>query len=215
MDEAATLTYARINVDTERRISATKLRGYLGHLFIQDTEFHHHDDNPYRYPLIQYKRVANQLTVLGINEYAKVAFDKLSELREIVLPDSKVAVTSVEFSKTVHHVTDKTTAYEFRSPWIALNSKNYGTFKTISPDIRYRFLENILVGNFLSALKGIGIRADYKIYASISDLRPIYVTAHHNPFHSFHARFTSNLSLPDLIGIGNSVSKGFGVIKRL
>lgn len=213
--DSVTVCYAKINTNTTKRIPAAKLRGYLGYLFIEDTEFHHHDDNPYRYPLIQYKRVNNELIVLGINQYSKVLLEKLSSLENIILPNFKVRVTSIEFSTIINTITDKPTQYEFMSPWIALNSKNYNLLKTIDHRLRYRFLENIMVGNFLSALKGMGITINHKVYASIKKLRPIYTVAHQNPFYAFHTQFTTNLNLPDLIGIGNSVSKGFGVIKKI
>ena len=209
-----TVSYAKINTDKTKRISAAKLRGYLGYLFIEDTEFHHHDDNPYRYPLIQYKRIKEELMILGINDYSKIIFEKLPDLKEIVLPNTKVPVTSIEFSKKTYQITEDITQYEFQTPWIALNSENYNKFKTINSQLRNRFLENILIGNFLSACKGMGISIDYKLYASIKKLRPISVVAHQNPFYSFYAQFITNLNLPDLIGIGNSVSKGFGVIKK-
>ena len=209
-----TTSLAKINIDSTKRISAAKLRGYLGYLFVDDTEFHHHDDNPYRYPLIQYKRVDNSLIVLGINDYSKVILEKLPSLEKIILPNYKVNVTGIEFSTATHYVTDELTRYEFQSPWIALNSENYEKIKVLDSELRYRFLENILIGNFLSMLKGIGIYIDYKLYASIKKLTPTYVLAHQNPFYSFYAQFVTNLKLPDLIGIGNSVSKGFGVIKK-
>ena len=210
-----TVSLARINTDTIKRISAAKLRGYLGYLFVEDTEFHHHDDHPYRYPLIQYKRIGNSLFVLGINDYAKVILEKLPNLERIILPNSKVNVTSIEFSTVTHQITDEITKYEFQSPWIALNSENYEKIKALDSQLQYRFLENILIGNFLSMLKGVGIRIDYRLYASIKKLRPTYVIAHQNPFYSFYVQFVTNLKLPDLIGIGNSVSKGFGVIKKI
>ena len=209
------ISYAKINTDTTKRISAAKLRGYLGYLFVSDTEFHHHDKNPYRYPLIQYKRIKNNLMVIGINDYSKIILEKIPNLKEIVLTDSKVMVTSIEFSTVTHHITDDITKYEFQSPWIALNSENYEKLKTLDSQLRYRFLENILIGNFLSMLKGVGIHIDYKLYASIKQLRPMYAIVHQNQFYSFHAQFVTNLNLPDLIGIGNSVSKGFGVIKKI
>ena len=209
-----TVSYAKINTDTTKRISATKLRGYLGYLFVEDTEFHHHDDNPYRYPLVQYKRIQDVLMVLGINDYSKVILEKLPALEKIILPNYKANVTSVEMSTVTHRINDETTKYEFQSPWIALNSANYEKLKTLDSQLRYRFLENILIGNFLSMLKGVGIHIDHKLYASIKGLRPVYAVAHQNPFYSFYAQFATNLNLPNLIGIGNSVSKGFGVIQK-
>ena len=209
------LSYAKLNTEETQKISATKLRGYLGYLFIDDSEFHHHDENPYRYPLIQYKKIKNELIVLGINDYSKIILDKLSDLKEIVLSNYKVQITSIEFTNITHQVTDEMTKYEFQTPWIALNSKNYEKFKTINSELRRGFLENILIGNFLSALRGMDISVDHKLCASIHRFSSKHATVHKNPFYAFYAQFTTNLSLPDFIGIGNSPSKGFGVIKKI
>lgn len=214
MEYKISITYAKLNVENPRRITATKLRGYLGNVFADDSGFHHHDDSPYRYPLVQYKRIRDGLMVLGINDYAKTVFDRLPKIKEIVLPSHTVPVASIELSSVTHHVTDETTRYEFQTPWIALNSKNYEIFKGIDRDLRHRFLENILIGNLLSSLKGMNITINHRLYVTIRRLRPMYVMAHQNPFHAFYAQFVTNLDMPDLVGIGNSTSKGFGAIKR-
>lgn len=210
-----TLSYAKINTDGTKSITASKLRGYLGYLFAQDTEFHHHDDNPYRYPLVQYKRIRGNLYVMGINEYSDTVVERISDLKEIILPHSKVAVTSVEVTTTAFKITDEMTKYRFQTPWIALNSKNYNKFKTMEPDLRHRFLEGILIGNLLSAAKGMRVHVEHRLYASITRCTPKYVIAHNNPFQSFHVQFVTNMKMPDLIGVGNSVSKGFGVMLKI
>ena len=35
------------------------------------------------------------------------------------------------------------------------------------------------------------------------------------PFEAFKARFYLNVDLPDFVGLGKSVSKGFGTIRRV
>ena len=209
-----TASYAKINTNREKRISATQLRGYLGYLFIQDTEFHHHDDNPYRYPLIQYKKIKDDLMVLGINDCSKIVIEKMPELKEIILPKVRVPVTSIEFTTTTHQVTDEILQYEFQTPWIALNAENYTKFKNLDKQFRKRLLEDILIGNLLSMFKGVGIKVDYRLYVQIKWYKEIPVTAHKHGFSGFYAKFVTNLSLPDYIGIGKSVSKGFGIIKK-
>ena len=208
------ITYAKINTDRSSKISATQLRGYLGYLFIQDTEFHHHDDNSYRYPLIQYKRIENELIVIGINDYSKLIVEKLSELKEIILPHTRVPVTSMEFTTVTHQVTDDICQYKFQTPWIALNNKNYEKFKNVDTVFKKKILEDILTGNLLSMLKGIGVRIDYHLYVQIQWYKEVPVIVHEHNFSGFYARFVTNLSLPKHIGIGKSVSKGFGIIQK-
>ena len=63
-DRIIRLCYSKINVNADITLSATQLRSYIGYKFAADTEFHHHDENPYRYSLIQYKRIDGGLYVL-------------------------------------------------------------------------------------------------------------------------------------------------------
>lgn len=209
------LTYAKISTGDTSKISAAQLRGYLGYLFIQDTEFHHHDSNPYRYPLIQYKKIRNGLIVLGIGDYSRIILEKLPDLKEIILPNSKVPVTNVEFTTAKHKITNDISQYEFQTPWIALNTKNYSKFKSLDKQFQKRFLEDILVGNILSMLKGVDIRIDYRLYIQIKWHKEIPVVAHKHGFSGFFAKFATNVSLPKHIGLGKSVSKGFGDIVKV
>lgn len=209
------LCYARISTDTELNISATQLRSYIGYKFIADTEFHHHDEKPYRYPLIQYKRVKDRLFVMGIGEYADLVFDRLSGLQHIVLSKTQIPIRDIVFERDTHQITDQITQYRFTSPWIALNAQNYTKFRSLDRQFKKRFLENILIGNLLSMLKGLNIRLDYELYIQIKWYKELPVTAHEHGFSGFYAKFATNLSVPEHIGIGKSVSKGFGMLERI
>jgi len=104
--------------------------------------------------------------------------------------------------------------YDFATPWLPLNEANYSAFKDCSPEKQKTFLEKILVGNTLSCLKGLGIFVDYRVESFLVSFRSFYVKAHGNPFEAFTARFFLNVDLPDFIGLGKSVSKGFCTIRR-
>ena len=100
------------------------------------------------------------------------------------------------------------------SPWLPLNEANYSAFKDLGVEKQKAFLEKILVGNTLSCLKGLGIFVDYRVESYLVSFRSYTVRAHGNPFEAFSARFFLNVDLPDFIGLGKSVSKGFGTIRR-
>ncbi len=214
MEETINICYSKISVDSDITLTATQLRSYIGYRFITDTEFHHHDDRPYHYPLIQYKRVRGQLYVMGISNCSRLVFDRVSGLQYIVLAKKNIPITNIIFENTKHRLTDEITTYSFSSPWIALNTENYTKFKNIDSRFKKRFLEDILVGNLLSMLKGLDIRISYQLYVNIKWYKEIPIIAHKHSFSGFHANFTTNLSLPKYIGLGKSVSKGFGIIHR-
>ena len=66
----------------------------------------------------------------------------------------------------------------------------------------------------LSMLKGIGIRINHRLYVQIKWYKEVPIIAHKHNFSGFYAKFVTNLSLPKYIGVGKSVSKGFGIIQE-
>ena len=209
------LCYSEIILHEKKRLSATQLRSFIGYKFMEDTEFHHHDDNPYRYPLIQYKRINDSLYILGIAKYADLVFDRVSELQHITLKNTDLSISNIVFEKTTHTITEKLCKYRFISPWIALNAENYTKYNDLDSTFHKKFLENILTGNLLSMLKGLDIRIDYTLYVEIKWFKHMPIIVHKHGFSGFYAEFVTNLDLPEHIGIGKSVSKGFGVVRKM
>lgn len=208
------LCYAYLNLDN-KKISATEMRGYLGYLFANDPEFHHHSPSSYHYPLVQYKMANSKLVVMGIGRYSNVVFERMSQIENIVLPNCKVRVNNIELETVSHEVTEMKTSYEFTTPWIALNSINYENFLTSDKNQRKELLQRILVANILSMLKGLDIVYKEKIVTNIEKYKTKTTIAHKNKFAGIWCKWNANISLPNYIGIGKSVSKGFGVIRIL
>ena len=77
------------------------------------------------------------------------------------------------------------------------------------------FLEGILTRNIISMMKGLKISFDHKIIVSITKFKIIQVTAHQNKFVGIYADFGINVVLPEYLGLGKSVTKGFGVIHHI
>lgn len=87
------MCYCRMSVNADITLSATQLRSYIGYRFITDTDFHQHDDVPYRYPLIQYKRIKDDMYIIGISKpIAKLVQDRISGLQYISLKGSKIQI---------------------------------------------------------------------------------------------------------------------------
>jgi hypothetical protein len=207
--------YAQLCIDESRHITATELRGCLGYLFIEDTEFHHHMDNPYHYPLIQYKKIGITPTILGLGQYSEILFRNISRIEKIITKEgiSKV-VTSIELKRQVAQIGKADQEkYRFISPWLALNKENYRRFLCLDHNQKENLLKKILTGNILSMLKGLGIFIDYRIeITTIQHTIPFLTHAHGNTFWGLKPEFTTNITIPRHIGLGKSVSKGFGTV---
>lgn len=184
-------------------------------MFIDDPEFHHHSDKAYHYPLIQYKKVDDCLIVLGLQNYAGLLAKKIASVDVIATPDDVYVVRSKRIRVHAEEIVQQPCYYEFVTPWLALNEVNYSLFRTLNKGKKRRFLERILVANILSCLKGLGIRVDFRIKANIYQYKALCVRVHGNLFVGFFARFRLNILIPELIGLGKSVSKGYGVIRRI
>lgn len=212
MDSKIEVCVAKLVPNLKARFSAEKLRGFLGYFFIEDGEFHKHTPDAYSYPKIQYKKVDGKYYVVGVADYAGVLENRAHEISQIRLPESVVPISRVEVTRTVHALQNSTSSYEFLTPWIALNQTNYRKFKSVSRERRKKELERVLTGNILSFLKGVGIFIDFRLSIEITNFKSVKVRAHGNEFQAFRCRFKSNITLPGMIGLGKSVSKGFGTI---
>lgn len=204
-----------LDFDSDYNVTPVKLRGFLAHLFANTSEFHHHSDNSYHYPLIQYKRIGRKLVVVGIKKYAEIIFQNMSGLDHITTETQKIPLNSIEIKTIMFKVKQNPQRYKFVSPWIALNKKNYAKFKELKNNEKKPFLEKILIGNILSLLKGLEIFVDYIIYVSISKFNSVRIIAHQNKFAGLYAEFECNVTLPEHLGLGKSVTKGFGVVQKI
>jgi len=70
------------------RSAAEKIRGYLGNMFWDRPELHHHRGDGslvYRYPVVQYKIVNDECILIGFGEGVEVLKEVFQELRVINL----------------------------------------------------------------------------------------------------------------------------------
>ena len=76
-------------------------------------------------------------------------------------------------------------------------------------------LERIIVGNIISMSKGLGYTVPGKIESEIHQLREATTKLKGVPMLGFLGTFSVNFNIPDYLGIGKSVSRGFGTVKRI
>lgn len=195
-----------------------KFRGYIGNVFADYDLIHNHDPVSgkylYRYPLIQFKIINNTPTIVALTDKAVALFvDVLMDIEqiavnEIVIPvyEKDLKVEEVEFGYA-----DEQFMYEFKSPWIALNQKNYQKFKKSDHDEQKFLLSRILTGNIISMAKYLDytLEHDQRIKTTLQ-IKQKTVTLKGNRVLGFTGYFKTNFHLPDDLGLGKSVSRGFG-----
>jgi len=203
-----------------RTSDAKKIRGYLGNLFWDNRYVHQHNKDGtlmYRYPCVQYKVIDGSCVLIGFREALKIVKKTFHELKSINIDGQweEIPAMALEGYEASFGLVKERICYTFLTPWLALNEKNYEKYQRIgSRAHREKLLEDILVGNILSMSKSLGYTVTEPIKAKTFDLREFQIRLKDVPMLGFLGRFSVNFEIPDYWGIGKSVSRGFGTVKK-
>ena len=198
--------------------SSDKLRGFFAENFGQYILIHQHlSDNRllYKVPLIQYKMLNGAPLVLGINEGAEVLQKIYEDINYLKIGDSKYQIREkrIILRSDFLGITTDNLSYTFLTPWLALNEKNFDKYRKAKNWTEKReILEKCLIGNIISMSKGIGYTVPAPIKVELGRIKEVPTYLKGVPFVGFMGDFKVNFNIPDLWGIGKSVSRGFGTV---
>jgi len=192
---------------------AEKLRGYFGNIYKDEIIFHNHIEGNkflYNFPKIQYRVINGKFLIVGINEGAEVIQQKFFNIKELVIGNKIITnfEKTMELKEEEIYVADKLYTYKFTTPWLCINQKNHKRYEENKLD-----LDIVLRNNILSNLKGLNIFADKKIMVK-GDYKEVNVKNKNINIIGFYGAFTTNVRLPEYIGIGKRKSIGFGCIEN-
>ncbi|HET8837796.1 MAG TPA: CRISPR-associated endonuclease Cas6 [Flavobacteriaceae bacterium] len=200
---------------------AHKLRGYFGNLFKEhSTVLHNHYDDGrlrYKYPEVQYKVIDQIPTLIGIKEGAELLPQLFLKIKNLDIDGQKyngntknIAHENVEagFSSNLH-------TYKFQTLWMALNQQNYAKYQKVNDQEKHDMLNSILVGHILGFFRNIDLELQpHERLMSKVDVTEKSTNFKENKMIAFQGGFVANAILPNEIGLGKSVSRGFGTISK-
>lgn len=186
--------------------------------------FHNHfpdGSSRYHYPRVQYKREHHMPIMICFSEALETGKSFLNEqqIGKVKMKDHEdgLELKEVEINHFPLGLTDEMTQTYRIYNWQALNQHNYQEYQQLESlrDIIY-FLEPKLIGNILSFAKAVQWHVDEKIKVEITQMHPTrYIKYKGVKIIAFNFTFRSNILLPDQIGLGKGVSRGFGNIRKL
>ena len=199
--------------------SIDELRSFLYKRLAEYTKLHK-DSNAgfiHRYQVVQCKQIKSTLMVIGISQGA----DFLQEISggewEFRIGENTCTISGRDqgLRNEAFGISDKIHTYEFLTPWLALNQQNVKKFYDLmgKPE-RDAFMKKILTGNLSTLAKSI----DYNLPSPLtcdSRVRFKRERIHQENVIVFLGTFWTNLRIPDYLGIGQSVSSGFGTIRSV
>ena len=198
-----------------------KLRGYFANLFSEESDLFHNRTKDggfkYRYPRIQYKIVRGEPMLVGIAEGGPLLVERFLRIKEIDIDGLIFPIhqKNLKNEECLVGVRNDLFEYEFVNPWLALNEKKYTEYEATETEAeKIEILKKILITNIINFFTAAGHRESERIMVSLN-LQRIQVKFKDQPMVGFKGRFTTNAMLPDFVGFGKSVSRGFGTIQRV
>lgn len=208
-------------IKTEEKFKSEpqKIRGFFGNEFRKYSILHNHlNDNTfyYSYPLVQYKLINGVILIQGIDEGGDILKKIYPDISSLKL-DNEYGITEKIMQEKKFDIkpTREEKHYQFITPWLGLNQKNYSKYNELDNwKDKKELINKILVGNVLSMSKGLGIIVNKRLFAKTKlEVKQVkYKSVYMN---GFVGEFKISYDLPDYIGLGKGVSQGFGCIKQI
>lgn len=215
-----TVTFPEIPLRTR---DAHKLRGYFGDFFKEHSPLlhNHYDDGSlrYAYPLVQYKVINRVPTLVGLGEGAQLLVELFLKIRTLDIDGREYPILSkhINHQQATVEVGNALTKYRFETLWMPLNQANHVEYMNADEPTRQALLQRILQNNILAFLKGVGAyQPDLPRLMILLNVQSQTTTQFKNQtMLAFTGDFVVNATLPDGIGLGKSVARGFGSIVAL
>lgn len=184
--------------------------------------FHNHLDDTkynYNYPLVQYKTLYNNPSIVclgeGVEEIHKF-FEKPSWDLTIGRKSHEMKIHRLDMNQFTMQLWEKKFEYSIFN-WLPINQKNHQDYNQLDALAeKISFLENKLIGHLLAFAKGIDWFVEDEIKVSITQFNePHSIKLKGVRMMAFDLKFKTNVFIPNYLGLGKSVSLGFGVVRQM
>jgi hypothetical protein len=197
---------------------ATHLRGYFGAAFADEERLHHHRPDGslvYDYPRVQFKVIDRTARLIGLADGGALVERLWREVESARLGRDELPVLEATLLRRREPLGECAGPVEYRfvNPWLGLNQDNHARYERARSNAeRLELLERVLVGNCLALAKAFGHWVEGRLTADARRLRPRPVRFKGRPMVGFEGPFRVTFLLPAGVGIGKSVSRGFGTV---
>lgn len=171
----------------------------------------------HRYPALLCKEVKQDLLAIGICQGAGFLQDLAQEKTEILTGENCCRIVSRDFEirEEEFGITGELYDYEILTPWIALNQQNAKRFYDLKgKPARDAFMQKILTAHLNNLAKSLD-RSPAGPVICIPHVRFIRERIDRENVIVFLGKFRTNLCIPDYLGIGQSVSQGYGTLRKV
>lgn len=207
----------RLETDKPVRKTPYQVKGvFLSHL--QDEPIVPFINGGYRqqylYPRVQVKILNEQIHVFGIGEGVAPIRSMSNKLETMDFGNITFTVSKAHLEESEEHFrpANHLVRYRFITPWIALNEHNLVRYKSCYGEDRLNFLARLLSQNIIFIAKDLGMELsdDVLTYLELQSLYPTPMDEGKGG--AFYGEFKTNFVLPNFLGLGNRITKGYGSV---
>ena len=175
-------------------------------------------DGSYRdrflYPRVQVKILNEQIYIIGIHEGVDsvLSIAEKFEMFDFGNITFEVQDCDIENAEEQFVPSSRLVRYRFITPWVALNHMTGGRYRFLTNQEKPSFLNRLLGQNIIFLANEVGINLEDNIFTKVkvSSLFPRPVDE--NKWGAFMGEFKTNFVLPNYIGVGNGITRGFGTV---
>ncbi|MEM7657619.1 MAG: CRISPR-associated endonuclease Cas6 [Bacteroidota bacterium] len=169
----------------------------------------------YRYPLIQYRITRGKAAIFAIGAGTQAIQQVLSSQDwTLRWNDAPFSLALEQLTMGEHPLLPSDTMRWYRlMDYVALNQANYERWRELDSYVpRVQLLEDILTGHILGFVEAMGQRLpEQSLEVRLVNVRSCRtVKVRNTPQMAFNLLFRANVQLPPGIGLGKSVSLGYG-----
>ena len=178
-------------------------------------------DGTYRkkfsYPRVQVKILNEQIYFIGIKEGVEPVLSIPNKIKELDFGNITFEINDFK-EETLNQqfiLSSSILKYSFLTPWAALNHATGNKYRSTAFKKKVSYLNQLLGKNLIFLAKEMGAPVEKGIYTKVEipNLHPKSIDD--NKWKSFKGEFNTNILLPNYIGLGNGITRGYGTISRL
>ena len=171
----------------------------------------------YLYPRVQVKVLNEQIYIIGVGDGSDCVLQLIDKISTLDFGNITFEVNDKNITDMVDQFqqADQLIRYRFITPWVALNQTTGRKYKGLNNLGRVNFLNKLLGQNIIFIAKELSVDMEDKVFTKVnlSSLFPKPVDE--NNWGAFSGEFSTNFDIPNYIGLGNGITRGYGAIFSL
>ena len=171
----------------------------------------------YLYPRVQVKVLNEQIYIIGVGDGSDCVLQLIDNITTLDFGNITFEVNdkNIIYMTDQFQQSDQLIRYRFVTPWVALNQTTGRKYRALNNSERVSFLNKLLGQNIVFIAKELGVDMEDKVFTKVNLTSLFPKPVDENNWGAFSGEFSTNFNLPNYIGLGNGITRGYGAIYGL